>query len=132
MNEEKALRLFGQCYNSGDFAPLIRKLGRKAFYEAHNRLYLCSGRERVAALLNEKAAELKALPEPNRAYKGFLIVKRELIGSKPDHCVVLTGADTRNVLGVVRIKCGWLSVKSIKVLDPAACEYTRADYLGKG
>jgi hypothetical protein len=130
MTEEKALRLFARCYNACDFAPLVRRLGKKATYTAYNRFYVSSGREAVARLLGEKAEELRALPQKNRAYHGFVIVQRDIIGRRADPCLVLTKHEPWQTLGVVRIKCTPLHIKDIRILDPAECRATRGDYAG--
>jgi hypothetical protein len=128
MTEEKALKLYARCYNSGDFSGLTALLHKKAAYEAHNRFYRTEGRDNVARLLGEKAAELRAIPQPNRAYYGFIMVKHDLIGLRAESCLVLTKADPWLVEGVVRIKCTPLHIKEIRILDPEKCKYTRGDY----
>ena len=128
MTEEKALKLFARCYNACDFAAVVRRLHGHASFEAYKRFYRSDGRESVARLLAEKAAELRALPLPNRAYLGFMMVKRDIIGTRCESCVVLTRSDPQQVEGIVRIKCTPLRVKDIRVLDPAKCQYTRCGY----
>jgi hypothetical protein len=130
LTEEKALRIFARCYNRGDFADIAARLHKKASYEAYNRFYVSTGEESVARLLTDKAAELRALPKPNRAYYGFMMVKHDVIGTRCESCLVLTRDDTREVEGVVRIKCTPLRIRGIRILDPASCKYTRGDYAG--
>lgn len=130
MTEEKALRLFARCYNACDFTVFARRLHKNAGFEAYNRFYRNEGRESVARLLREKAAELRALPAPNRAYYGFVTVRRDLGGTKVENCVVLTKNDPWQAEGIVRIKCSLLHIKDVRILNPAECQYTRADYAG--
>ena len=132
MSEEKALELFARCYNRCDFAEFNRKLGRRAAYEAFNRFYVHSGRDSVRRLLEEKAAEQRALPRPNKAWRGYLMSKHDLLElPKCDHCVILTANDPGKVLGIVRIKASLFGVREIAVLDPAKCQFTRGEYCGE-
>jgi hypothetical protein len=131
MTEEKALKLFARCYNACDFTAVAGLLHGKASYEAYNRFYRNDGRESVARFLAGKAAGLRALPEPNRAYSGFMMVRHGIIGTKCEPCVVLTRGDPLQAEGIVRIKCTPLRVKDIRVLDPGKCNYTRCGYAGQ-
>jgi hypothetical protein len=131
MTEDKALKLFASCYNACDFSGISRLLHKKAGFEAFYRFYRNDGRDSVARLLQEKAAELRALPLPNKAYFGFMMVKHDVIGLRAESCLVLTKNDPWQVEGVVRIKCTPLHIKDIKILDPVSCKYTRGDYAGK-
>jgi hypothetical protein len=88
------------------------------------------GRETVSRALEEKAAELRAQPLPNRAYSGFMMERRDIGGLRAELCVVLTRAESWLAEGIVRIKCTPLHIKDIRVFDPAKCEYTRGDYAG--
>jgi hypothetical protein len=130
MSEEKALKIFARCYNERNFAPLVRRLHRKASYGAYNRIYVSRGRPAVSRALAEKAAALQAQPRPSRAYMGFLIKPRDVGGIKAEYCVVLTRDDPRQAEGVVRIRCTPLHIKDIWVYDPAQCQYTRGSYIG--
>lgn len=127
MTEEKALKLFAKGYHRGDFSDVFAHMHKKVSYEAFYRFYRHDGRESVQRVLNEKAAELRAMPLPNRAYNGFMMVKHDIIGTRCESCLVLTGDDPRNVLGIVRIKCTPLKIRDIRILDPAQCKYTRGD-----
>jgi hypothetical protein len=109
---------------------VVRRLHKKASYEAYNRFYRSAGREIVSRALGEKAAELRALAAPNRAYFGFMMVRHDIGGVRAESCAVLTRAEPWQVIGVVRIKCTPLHIKDIMVYDPAKCEYTRGDYAG--
>jgi hypothetical protein len=131
MTEEKALKLFARCYNAGDFSDIYHYLHKKASFEAFYRFYRNDGRESVARLLQEKSTELRALPQPNCAYYGFMMVKHDVIGLRAESCLVLTKSDPRQAEGVVRIKCTPLHIKDIRILDPTGCNYTRGDYAGK-
>ncbi len=72
-----------------------------------------------------------ALERPNRAYHGFMMVKRGLSPiPRPEPCVVLTRNEPWLTEGIVRIKCTPLHIKDIRVLDPATCEFTRGAYMG--
>ena len=132
MSEEKALALFGRCYNCCDFTGLAGSLGKRAIYEAFNRIYRHEGRDSVTKALTEKAAELRALPRPNRAYRGFLNSMHELLGlPKCENCVVLTKDDPNQAIGIVRIRYSFFRIREIRVLDPAKYNFTRGSYLGK-
>jgi hypothetical protein len=130
MTEEKALKIFAHCYNTGDFSAIIEKLHAKASFEAYNRFYKNEGAEFVSRMLQERGAELRELPKPNRAYYGFMMVRHDIIGRRAESCVVLTRDEPWKIEGVVRIKCSPLHIKDIRVYDPAKCEYTRGDYAG--
>lgn len=127
MTEERALRLFAACYRRQSFTPMLRWLHKKASYTAFNRFYVSSGKDGVARLLGEKETELQALPRPNRAFRGFMMVKHDLIGNRAESCAVLTRADPWQTEGIVRIKCTPLHIKDIRVLNPADCQYTRGE-----
>ena len=129
MTEERALKLFARCFNSGDFTKLIRRLHKKAVFEAYDRFYKYTGAEKVAAVLLQRAASLNSAPQRSRAYNGYVQVRYELIGLRMESCLVLTGSDPRDVQGLVRIKCTPLHIKAITVLDPKLHTYTRADYV---
>lgn len=129
MTEEKALKIFARCYNACDFEDVVRRLHKKASFEAFNRFYRNVGRDGVERFLAEKAAELRALPKPNRAHYGFMLIQRGFSPMlRPESCAVLTQDDPWKVEGVVRIKCTPLHIKDIRVFDPAKCQYTRGDY----
>ena len=131
MSEEKALELFARCYNRCDFAGFARRLSKRAVYEAFNRLYVHDGRDSVLRALNEKAAELRAMDRPNKAWRGYLRYKSDMLDlPRCDNCVVLTANDPGRVLGVVRIRCTIFGVRAIRVLDPAKCDFTRGEYCG--
>jgi len=128
MTEERALKLFAQAYNNGDFSKVVGRLHTRATYEAHDRFYRCTGKDKVAAVLGEKADILNALADRYRAYTGFIQVKHDVIGTRMESCVVLTGSDPRDVKGLVRIKCTPLHIKDILIKNPKDHTYTRADY----
>lgn len=132
MSEEKALELFARCYNRCDFTEFNRRLSRHASYEAFNRIYRHNGRDSVRRYFDEKAAELRSLPRPNKAWRGYLMTKHDLMDlPKCDHCVVLTHNDPRQTLGIVRIRCSLFGIREIRVLDPARCQCTRGDFCGE-
>ena len=131
MTEERALKLFARCYNSGDFSKLIRRLHKRVTFEAYDRFYKYSGAEKVAAILAQRAASLNSMPQRNRAYSGYVQVRYEIIGVRMESCLVLTGSDPRDVHGLVRIKCTPLHIKAINILEPKLHNYTRAEYVNQ-
>lgn len=132
MSEEKALELFARCYNRCDFTEFARRLSKRAVYEAFNRFYRHNGRESVRRLLEEKAAELRSMPLPNKAWRGYLMSTHDLMDlPKCDRCVILTASDPRRVLGIVRIKAWVFGIREIVVMDPVKCQFTRGDYCGE-
>ena len=132
MSEEKALELFARCYNRCDFTEFSRRLSRRATYEAYNRIYRHNGRDSVRRLLDEKAAELRSLVRPNKAWRGYLVSKHDLLDlPKCDNCVILTANDPRQILGIVTIRGTVFGIREIRVLDPAKCECTRGEYCGE-
>ncbi len=130
MTEEKALALYARCYNRCDFSELNRKLSQKATYMAYNNFYEHKGRGSVCKALDAKAADLRALPRPNKVWRGYLKGRAEALDlPRMDSCLVLTADDPSRVLGVVILTRALFRIRDIRVLDPARCQYTRGSRL---
>ena len=131
LTEEKVLKLFARCYNRSDFEPIIARLSRKAAYESWNNFYHYRGRESVTRVLRERAVRLQATAPKERAYMGFMMVKRDMIGTHPEHCVcICEGDDPNRVTGLVRIRFTPLRIQRIDIVAAATHPYTRGDYAG--
>ncbi len=131
LTEERVLKLFARCYNRCDFEPIIARLSRQAAYESWNNFYHYRGRERVAQVLRERAAKLRATQPNEKAYMGFIMVKREMLGTHPEHCVCIAeGDDPSRVTGLVRIRFTPLHIQRIDIVAATTHTYTRGDYAG--
>ncbi len=118
MDKSKLLKVYGKCYNNGDFGNIEPLLSNNVKYEAFDCMYS------VATVPGVKKVLTDSLRGGTGAYEGFYF-RKGIILEKLIECVIICNDENLKSIRIVDVKPKRGRIFSITGFDPAEHMHTR-------
>ncbi len=118
MDKSKILKLFGRCYNSGNFNNIEPLFSNGVKYEAFDCMYIVTSVPEVKKVLDDSRRKSTG------AYEGFYI-RKGILFEKLIKCVIICDDNSLKSVRIVDVKPKRGRIVSITGYDPAEYKHTR-------
>ena len=118
MDKSKLLKLFGECYNKGDFGKIEPLLSNNVRYDSFDCMY------NIATVSGVKKVLIDSVKKETGAYEGFYL-KKGILLEKLLECVIICDDDNLKSVRIVDVKPKRGRIFIITGYDPAKHMHTR-------